>query len=87
MVSIIATVLVLLGLGALLLGGITYIIAAFRTSILWGLGVLFFGPVSLIFLILHWNEAKKPFYLQLWGVGFVIAAALLADGQAIWPIG
>jgi hypothetical protein len=87
MVSIIATILVLLGLVALLVGGVAYIIAAFRTSVLWGLGVLFFGPVSLVFLFLHWSEAKKPFFLQLWGIGFIIAATLLADGQAIWPLG
>lgn len=87
MVSIIATILVLLGLVALLVGGVTYIIAAFRTSVLWGLGVLFFGPVSLVFLFLHWSKAKQPFYLQLWGIGFIIAASLLADGQAIWPLG
>lgn len=86
MVSMIASLLVLLGLVALLVGGITFLIAAFRTGILWGLGCLFFGPVSLIYLILHWSEAKKPFYLQLWGVGFVVVASILADGQPLWPL-
>jgi hypothetical protein len=86
MVSIIASLLVLLGLVALLVGSITFIIAAFRTSILWGLGVFLFGPVSIVYLVLHWSDAKKPFYLQLWGVGFVIAASLMAGGEPLWPL-
>jgi hypothetical protein len=85
MVSILASLLVILGLGALLLGGITFLIAAFRTSILWGLGVLFIGPLSLVYLFFHWNEAKKPFFIQLWGIGFILVAQLATQGNLPWP--
>src|SRR5690554_1847112 len=34
-----------------------------------GLGCILLSPVSLIFLILHWSDAKNPFFLQLVGVG------------------
>lgn len=65
-----------LGLVLLVIGGIWFILAAFREGILWGLGVLFVPFVSLIFLILGWPEAKRPFFLQLTGLGLILLAAL-----------
>ena len=59
------------GIALLIIGGIGTLIAAFKTSILWGLGCLLIAPASLIFLVLHWDEAKNPFFLQL--VGFALA--------------
>ena len=59
------------GIVLLVIGGLGTLIAAFKTSILWGLGCLLIAPVSLIFLILHWDVAKNPFFLQL--VGFALA--------------
>jgi hypothetical protein len=87
MVSLLASILVILGLIAVLVGSITFIIAAFRSSVLWGVGVLLFGPVSLAYLILHWSEAKKPFFLQLWGIGFIVVAALASEANLPWPLG
>ncbi len=60
------------GLGIFVVGGIGLLIAAFRTSILWGLTVLFIAPVAIIYLILHWQDAKGPFKTQV--VGFLIIA-------------
>jgi hypothetical protein len=59
------------GLLVMLAGGIFFIIAAFRQSILWGLGVLFVPLVPLIFLIVEWQSAKRPFFWQLWGLALV----------------
>lgn len=42
-------VLVYLGLLVFIIGGIGTLIAAFKTSILWGLGCLLIAPVSLLF--------------------------------------
>ena len=61
-------VLAYIGIAIFIIGGIGTLIASFKTSILWGLGCLFIAPVSLIFLILHWDVAKNPFYLQLIGI-------------------
>ncbi len=66
-----------LGLVLLVIGGIWFVIAAFREGILWGLGVLFVPFVSLIFLVLGWPEAKRPFFLQLAGLGVILLAALV----------
>ncbi len=85
MISILASIHVFLGLGAIIIGAVTFIIAAFRTSILWGLGVIFFGPASLLYLVFHWSEGKKPFFLQLWGVGFIFVAGMISGGNLPYP--
>ena len=69
------------GIVLLLVGGLCFLIAAFRESLLWGLGVLFLPIVPLIFLILHWQRAKGPFFLQLYGVGFVLLAVLAMSAR------
>lgn len=50
-----------------LVGGIWFLVVAFKESIWWGLGCLFVPFVGLIFLILHWSEAGKPFLVSLGG--------------------
>lgn len=57
-----------LGIAIFIIGGIGTLIAAFKTSVLWGLGCLFIAPISLIFLFLHWDVAKNPFFLQVIGI-------------------
>ena len=65
-----------LGVIVFIIGGIGTLIAAFKTSILWGLGCLLIAPVSLIFLVLHWDVAKNPFFLQLIGLVLVFAGGV-----------
>lgn len=71
--------LVYLGFFILLLGSIGFLIAAFKNSILWGIGCLFISPISIIFLILYWNEAKNPFFLQLIGIAVVFVGSLTVN--------
>jgi len=84
--SAIAGLLVVLGFGLMLLGFVFFLLHAFRTSILWGLGVLFFPLVQLLFLIVHWDRAKNAFFLQLWGIGFILVAALALQAKLPWPL-
>lgn len=84
MLATIGVIAMWAGLLLLLVGGLFFLIAAFRESLLWGLGVLFLPIVPLIFLIVHWQRAKGPFFLQLYGVGFVLLAVLAM--QARLPI-
>ena len=37
------------------------LVKAFQTSVLWGLGYVLVPFVALIFVIVHWETAKKPF--------------------------
>lgn len=69
--------LIYIGIAIIIIGGIGFLIAAFKNSILWGLGCLILSPISIVFLILHWQEAKNPFLLQLIGVAVVFAGSMM----------
>ena len=75
--------LVYLGLIIIIIGGIGFLIAAFKKSLLWGLGCFFLAPVSLIFLIMHWQDAKNPFFLQLVGLGITLVGMMFVNPQQI----
>jgi hypothetical protein len=72
--------LALIAIGALIavIYGIQLLIAAFRTSFLWGLGSLVVPLVSILFVVTHWDQAKKPFLLQLLCIPFLGLGFLLA---------
>ena len=55
------------GIAVALAGGILQIVAAFGEGALWGLGVMFIPGVSLIFVMLHWEEAKMGFIVSMVG--------------------
>jgi glutaredoxin len=58
----------LAGAALALFGGILVMIAAFNESLLWGLCYIFVPFAKLAFLILHWAEAKKGFFISLLGL-------------------
>ncbi len=66
--------LLFLGLGLVtsLVSSIWYVIAAFSADVLWGLGVLFLPPVSVLFLIFRADKAARPFVLGLVGLVFTV---------------
>ena len=68
--------LMYLGFAIIFIGAIGFLIAAFRTSILWGIGCLLFYPISIVFLILYWSDAKNPFFLQLIGIFIVFLGTM-----------
>ena len=68
-------IIMYIGLVVAIVGGIGLLIAAFKTSVWWGLGSLILSPVALIYVILHWSEAKNPFLLQLVGVVMMFIGA------------
>jgi hypothetical protein len=70
-------ILAMIGVVVLIVGGLGALIAAFTTSIWWGLGCLLISPVYLLFLVLHWKEAKNSFFLQLAGIGIILLAGSL----------
>ena len=75
-----ATLFLFLGLGIFVLGGIAFLIAAFRTSIMWGLGCIFIAPVQIIYLFAHWDDAKNPFLIQVIG-GVIMLIAAYTQGM------
>lgn len=66
-----------LGFAMLFIGGIWLLVVAFRTNILWGIGSLLLPIIGLLFVMTHWQDAKKPFLWQLAGVVvFVMAGSM-----------
>ena len=74
----------LLAIGAIIaiVFGLQLLFVAFRTSILWGLGYLFVPFVSLIFVIVHWDDAKKPFLRGLLAIPFILLGAMVSQPGA-----
>ena len=74
--------MIIWGIGLLIsvIGGIWFLVVAFRETIWWGLGCLFIPIVALVFLIMHWGNAAKPFFVSLLGVVIMVIVAMLIPG-------
>ena len=72
-------IVMFLGMAIAFVGNVMILIAAFRDSILWGLGSLCVPLVSLIFVITHWSETRKGFFILL--VGAILAGIGAAASQ------
>lgn len=72
-------ILVWIGIALIVIGGLGFFIAAFKESVLWGLGCIVFPIIQLVFLVMHWREAKTPFLLQVFGIVIVGIAVGLGD--------
>ena len=66
--AIIGGILTAIGTILILIYGIIILIIASQKSILWGLGCLFVPFCSLVFVIMHWDDCKKPFLKMLVGI-------------------
>jgi hypothetical protein len=72
-----AVMLFLIGLVIGSIGALWLIFVAFKQSPLWGPGVLFIPGAFLIFGIIYWQDASKPFVIMLIGAALAIAGRLL----------
>lgn len=79
-----AVALALLAVGGIvvLVAGVMLLVKAFQTSVLWGLGYIFVPFVSLIFVILYWQETKKPFLYLLGGAALLLVGVVLGQPTA-----
>ena len=79
-------ILVSLGILFSVIGSFMFILAAYREVLLWGCAVLFFAPVAApVFMIMHWQIAKKSFAIAL--LGYLLSAiALSRTGQIELPL-
>lgn len=75
--------LLYIGLGVFILGGLGLLIAAFRTHILWGFAVLLIAPVGIVYLFLHWRDAKGPFKTQILGLVLIVISVYLSGDVSI----
>jgi len=70
--------IIILGIVVFIIGGFAFLIAAFRESLWWGLACLFIPIVSLFFLIVHWQDAKTSFFIQLAGFGITVVGSIIS---------
>jgi murein DD-endopeptidase MepM/ murein hydrolase activator NlpD len=78
---------VVVAVGALLtvVGGLTFLVSAFRTGFWWGMGAIFVPPVWLVFLVRHWRRARAGFILEAVGGPLVWLGIILlgASGMVV----
>ncbi len=67
-----ALYILIAGLVIVAAGWLWLVIRAFRQGFWWGIGVLLFPPLGLLFIPMHWHRAALPFGVILLG-GAVIA--------------
>ena len=73
-----SALLFLIGGVIMLIGGVMVLIEAFKESPLWGIGSILVPLVSLIFVITHWEQARRGFLLQLCGVPIYVVGMMMA---------
>lgn len=63
-----------------LAAAISFLAAAFRVSLWWGLGCTLVSPVSPVFVVLHWDVARRPFLTSLAGLAAALAGYYILGG-------
>jgi hypothetical protein len=79
--QVLGTILLVVGMIVLLVGGIRFLVVAFQESVGWGLGCLLVPFVSLIFLVMYWDRANRPFFVQLAGAVPLVFGSLTTGSQ------
>lgn len=69
--------MILAGIGALILiaSGIWYLVITFQKGVWWGLGNLFVPFVGIVFLVIHFRDAWRPFAANIVGIILLGASA------------
>lgn len=84
--AILAFALILVGLLALCIGSIWFVVNAFRVSVLWGIVVTLFSPAWIRFTWRHWDMAKAPFLITLAGLALSFGGAQMLPDSAPSPL-
>ena len=79
--EIAGTGLFLIGLLIAIAGWLMVVVAAFKESAGWGIGSLLFPLIALIFVIRHWQDARRGFFTQLGGTAIFLLGALITPGM------
>ena len=75
------TALTLIGYLVVFIGSIWLLITAFQVSVGWGLVCLFIPFASIVFVIMYWEDAKKPFLKGAKRSGFTLISRLRNVGR------
>jgi hypothetical protein len=77
--------LMMAGYLVLVVGGLWMVIVAFQESVLWGIGCMVLPFLGLVFLFMYWQQAKRPFFLQLAGMALVLVGIVLGGTSGVTP--
>ena len=64
--------LALIGVGVGLVGWYQILSIAFEESLIWGFLAIFIHPVALVIVVTHWEDARKPFFMEIGGLALFI---------------
>ncbi len=67
-----------IGLIIMIIGGLWLLIEGFQESIIWGIAMICFNIISLLFVILYWERAKYPFLIQVGGFAIMFIGGLIS---------
>jgi hypothetical protein len=76
-VATLGTVLYVTGIMIALICDIWIVVLAFQESVLWGLGCLFLPFIGIVFAIMYWDTAGKPFLISLGGAALAFVGGLI----------
>lgn len=79
--EIAGTGLFLVGIMVAIVGWIMIVVAAFRVSAGWGVGSLLVPLIALIFVITHWQDARRGFFTQLGGTALFVIGAMITQAH------
>lgn len=79
--EIVSSALFVLGLLLAVIGYLWLAWTALQESVLWGLGSFLIPLVSLVFAVLHWDEAKAPFLTWIAGDILIVIARMAVGGH------
>lgn len=76
--EILGIVLVFAGASIGALFAIVILGRAFQQSFVWGFGCLLIPFMLFVFVMLHWDDTKRPFLLFLLAIPITVAGTILA---------
>lgn len=79
--AMLGMILMLVGAVIGIVGGVMLLIEAFKVSILWFIG-MFIPFVGLVFVVMYWEQAKKPFLISFGGGILQILGTVMMGGSA-----
>lgn len=71
------TILLWFGIFTCVVASLWFLALAFRQSALWGLGCLIIPFFGLVFLIMHWDKGRRPFFVNVAGLALVMIGATM----------
>lgn len=75
--DVLGTGLIGFGLIIALVCGLWTLVLQFQTSILWGLACLLLPLVGLLWLVLYWEDGKRPLFVSLIGCAFMLVGLFI----------